>query len=139
MVSVPVRAAPVLALTVNVTDPLPLPADPDEMAIHGTLAAAVQLQPGLVETATGLAVPAAAPIDWLAGLIEYEQLAPAACVTANVWPAIVSVPLRTTPVLAATLKFTFPGPVPLAAEVTVIHGALLDADHAHAAVVDTTI
>lgn len=128
------RAGPVLAETVNVTEPLPLPVDPDAMAIHETLPAAVQLQPALVETAMGVPAPAPATMDWLVGLIEYVQVA--ACVTVNVWPAMVSVPFRAAPELAATLKLTFPGPVPLAPEVTVIHGALLDADHAHPDVVD---
>jgi hypothetical protein len=64
-----------LADTVNVTEPLPLPVDPDAMAIHETLAAAVQLQPALVETATGVPAPAAALTDWLVGLIENEQVA----------------------------------------------------------------
>jgi hypothetical protein len=120
---------------VNVAEPLPLPVEPDAMVIHETLVAAVQLQPVPVETAIGVPPPAPAATDWLVGVIEYVQFA--ACVTVNVWPAIVSVPFRTAPVLAATLKFTFPGPVPLAPEVTVIHVAVLDADHAHPDVVDT--
>ena len=119
----------------NVTEPFPLPVAPDAIAIHETLPAAVQLQPALVETAMGVPVPAPAAMDWLVGAIEYVQLA--ACVTVNARPAIVRVPFRPAPVFAATLKFTFPGPVPLAPEVTVIHGALLDADHAHPDVVDT--
>jgi hypothetical protein len=124
-----------LAATVNVTEPLPLPVEPDAMVIHETLVAAVQPQPALVDTAMGVPAAAPAPMDWLVGLIEYVQ--PVACVTVNVCPAIASVPFRTAPVLAATLKFTFPGPVPLAPEVTVIHDAVLDADHAHSDVVDT--
>jgi hypothetical protein len=124
-----------LADTVNVTEPFPLPVAPDAIAIHETLPAAVQLQPALVDTAMGVPAAAPAPMDWLVGLIEYVQ--PVACVTVNVCPAIVSVPFRTAPVLAATLNFTFPEPVSAAPEVTVIHVALLDADHAQPDVVDT--
>ena len=58
------------------------------------------------------------------------QLA-AACVTVNVAPAIVSVPVRVVvAVLAATLKDVVPLPKPIAPPVTVIHDALLAADHA---------
>jgi len=47
----------------------------------------------------------------------------AACETVNVWPAIVSVPLRASPLFAPTLNDTEPLPVPVAPLVTVIHGA----------------
>jgi hypothetical protein len=40
-------------------------------------------------------------------------------------------------VFAATLKPTAPFPVPVAPDITVIHGSLLLAVHAHAAVVVT--
>ncbi len=60
------------------------------------------------------------------------------CDTVNVRPAIVSVPVRVElPVLGATLKLTFPFPLPLAPEVTVIHDALLVAVHAQPEVVET--
>ena len=56
------------------------------------------------------------------------QLA-AACVTVNVAPAIVSVPVRVVvAVFAATLKDVVPLPDPVAPPVTVIHDALLVAD-----------
>jgi len=44
--------------------------------------------------------------------------------------AIVAVPFRSLPVFAATLNPTDPFPVPVAPDVTVIHGALLVALHA---------
>ena len=65
------------------------------------------------------------------------QLGDPVWVTVNVSPAIVSVPMRALPVLEATLKPTLPFPFPLAPAVTVIHGALLDAVHAHPALVET--
>ena len=56
----------------------------------------------------------------------------AVCVTLNVVPAIVSVPLRLeAPVLAATLNATVPFPDPDAPLVTVIQEALLAAVHGH--------
>jgi hypothetical protein len=56
----------------------------------------------------------------------------AACVTVNVWPPTVIVPLRwLVDVLAVTLKATVVLPVPPAALVTVIQLALLVAVQAH--------
>jgi hypothetical protein len=52
-------------------------------------------------------------------------------VTVKVEPAIVSVPVRSGPVFAATVKLTVPEPVPLAPLVTVIQFTLLAAVHAH--------
>jgi hypothetical protein len=57
----------------------------------------------------------------------------AACVTVKVRPAIVNVPVRATPVLAATVKAADPLPLPAAPEVTVIQVTLLEAVHAHPA------
>jgi len=72
-------------------------------------------------------------------LIEYVQAggggggggAAADCVTVNVCVAIVIVPVRAAPVLAATAKPTAPFPEPLAPLVIVSHDALLVAVHAH--------
>jgi hypothetical protein len=67
---------------------------------------------------------------------EYQSQSPA-CRTVNVWPAIVSVPVRGAagpgPELefAATLNVTVPLPVPDAPPVTEIHDAPLAADHVH--------
>ena len=54
----------------------------------------------------------------------------AACVTVIVVPATVSEPLRAAPVLAATVKAVDPLPLPPVPEVIVIHGVVVDADHA---------
>ena len=54
-----------------------------------------------------------------------QPTAAAACVTVNVWPATVMVPVRALPGFAATLNATDPFPVPLAPEVTVTHATLL--------------
>ena len=65
--------------------------------------------------------------------------AAAACVTLNVVPAIVSVPLRPlVTVFAATVKFAAPDPSPDAPPVTAIHEALLVALQAQPAL-DVTL
>ena len=51
------------------------------------------------------------------------------CVTVNVCPAIVIVPVVVAPVFGATEKATVPLPLPLAPVVTVIQEALLTAVH----------
>jgi hypothetical protein len=47
----------------------------------------------------------------------------------NVWPAIVTVPVRSAPVFAAIASCTVPLPDPLPPEVMPIHGAWLSALH----------
>lgn len=125
-VIVPVRAEPVFGVAAKVTLPLPVPLWPDVMVIHAALLVAVHAQPLVVVTATGPPVPPAPPIDTLVGCTENAH-ATAACDTVNVWPAIVSVPIRAGPVFAATLKVTLPLPVPVAPDVMVIQDALLAA------------
>ena len=66
--------------------------------------------------------------------------AAAACVTVNVVPAIVSVPVRfVVTVFAATLKPTLPLPLPFAPLVTVIQLALLAADQAQPGPAETVL
>lgn len=79
IVSVPVRAAPVLAATLKPTDPFPVPLAPDVTAIHCTLLLAVQVQPDGVVTLTGPPGPPVDETDSLEGEIAKEQ--PAACIT----------------------------------------------------------
>jgi hypothetical protein len=137
MVSVPVREAPMFATTLNPAVPLPVPVAPDVTRSHGTLLLAVHAHALVVVTVT-VPVPPVAGTFWLVGLIEYVHGATnAAWLTVNVWPAMVAVPVRAAPVLAATLISTEPFPVPDAPDVTVIHGTPLAAVHAHAAVVVT--
>ena len=90
--------------------------------------------------ATTLTLPVPPPVGnvWFAGEIEYvHPAAPPACVTVNVFPAIVSVPVRCGPLLAATAYSTVPFPLPLAPAVTVTKPELLTAVHAHPLVVIT--
>ena len=62
-----------------------------------------------------------------------------ACWTVNVWPAIVSVAILTSPALTPTANDTVPLPVPAAPEVTANHAGALDtAVHGHAALLAVT-
>ena len=139
IVSVPVRVeATVFAATLKPTVPLPDPVAPLVTVIHAALLAAVHAQPVGIVTSL-LPVPPAAVKDWLVGEIDAVQLA-AACVTVNVAPAIVSVPVRIdATVFAATLKPTVPLPDPVAPLVTVIQAALLAAVQVHPVAADTAL
>lgn len=69
MVSVPLRlVVPVLAATLKVTVPPPVPAAPAVTVIHAALLTAVHAQPAAALTVV-LAVPPAAGTDWLVGEI----------------------------------------------------------------------
>ena len=59
-------------------------------------------------------------MDWSGGGPDASWL------TVKVTPAIVIVPCRVEPAFAATLKLTFPFPLPLEPDVIRIHAALLD-------------
>src|SRR5262245_17866696 len=92
------------------------------MVIQVALLNAVQLQFEDVVTVT---VPVVAAD--VARFVEVGAMVnvhgAAGCVTVNVCPAIVSVPVRDVVVVfAATLKLTDPPPLPLAPEVIVSHG-----------------
>jgi len=134
MVIVPVRGAPVFMATENCVTPAPLPLAPAVMVIQESLLVAVHAQPVAVVTLT-LPVPLEAEKFWLVGLIVNEQ--PELCVTVNVWPAIVIVPVRCGPVLAATENSVTPLPLPLAPAVMVIQLSLLVAVHAQPVAVVT--
>jgi hypothetical protein len=116
----------VFAATSKVTEPFPEPGVPLVTVIHAALLTAVQLHP--VAAVTVLLPPAADAVnDCVVGEIDGEQEA-AACVTVNVAPAIVSVPVRLAAIVfAATVNAAVPLPEPVAPLVTVIHGALLAA------------
>ena len=139
IVSVPVRLeATVFAATSNVTEPLPDPLAPPVTVIHAALLVAVHGQPVATVTLL-LPVPAAAVNDRLVGEIDAVQLA-AACVTVNVAPAIVRVPVRLeATVLGATLNPTVPLPDPVAPLITAIQLLLLTAVHVQPAAVATLL
>ncbi len=68
MVSVPVRAAPLFAATLNVTDPFPLPDAPLEIVIQEAFDAALHAHPLPAVTAM-LPPPPVGSTDWLPGEI----------------------------------------------------------------------
>ena len=104
------------------------------MCTHDAEAPAVQGHPTLVLTVTD---PDPPPSGTLADVGLILKLQPELCVTVNVRPAIVSVPLRAGPVVEATLNCTVPFPLPEAPLLIVIQAALLVAVHSHAATVAT--
>src|SRR5262249_2602973 len=128
IVSVPVRGVVVrFAATAYPTVPLPVPLDPDVTVNHvGALLVAVQVQLPTDAVTPTVPLPAAAPGDALVASRVNVHGAPA-CVTVNVCPAIVSVPVRGVVVrFAATAYPTVPLPMRRAPAVTVNHvGALL--------------
>jgi hypothetical protein len=66
------------------------------------------------------------------GSKAYEHAAPPSCVTVNVCPATLSVPVRSVvPVLGATSNVTVPLPEPLPPLMIVIQAAWLTAVHTH--------
>ena len=138
IVSVPVRlVVRVLAATVNPVDPEPVPEAPLFTVIQLAPLVAVQPQPAVVVTVDE-PVPPVATTDWLFGEIAKEQAA--ACVTVNVAPAIVSVPVRpVVRVFAAMLNAAVPEAAPVAPPVTVIHAALLMVAQVHPAVAVTAL
>ena len=130
-VIVPVRLLRLVFAAIEYpTVPSPVPLAPDVMLIQEAEAVAFQVQPGSVSTLT---VPVAASLgmEVLTGESANVHVCPA-CVTVNVWPAIVIVPVREDVVeFAATLYVTWPLPEPLLPVLTVNHCVLVDAVHAH--------
>jgi hypothetical protein len=132
IVNVPVRAAPLLAATLNVTLPFPEPEPPAVTVIQGTFDAAVHAHALPAVTVT-VPVPPAGAVASLAGLMAYVHAAGASgCAMASVWPATTTVPLRAPPVFGRTVKLTLPLPVPLDAPAMVIQSARLVAVHLQA-------
>jgi hypothetical protein len=133
-VTVPLREAPALAATEYPILPVPVPLVAPVTPIHDAVAVAVQAHPaGAVMV--NVPLPPLAPIDRLDGDKEYVHAATGALawLTAKVCPAMVSVPLRWDPALAATAMATVPLPEPLASPVIEIQESLLDAVQEHAA------
>lgn len=124
----------VFAATVNVTVPLPDPVVEPVRVTHAALVVALHAHPG-ADVIENEPLPPAAPTDWEAGEIAYEQeVVAAACVTETTCPAIMMVPVRCVVVVfGATLNVTVPLPVPLALPVIVIQLALLYELHAQPA------
>jgi hypothetical protein len=127
IVSVPLRAEPGLAATVMLTVPLPVPEPPDVTVIQLTFGTAVHAQPAPAVTALEPDQPLAGTVWPVGAIVKVHDVL---CVTVNVCPAIVSVPVRAAPELAATVKLTVPLPVPEPPDVTVIQLTFATAVHA---------
>jgi hypothetical protein len=108
--------------------------------IHDVLLVAVLAHPSAVVTVDDPLAPANGTCCMLVGEIENVH-DPAFCVTVNVWPPIVIVPVRALVFgLADALNATVPGPVPVAPLVTVNHDvSLLTPVHEHPARVVTAV
>ena len=132
IVIVPVRFAPeVFVATMKEAVPLPFPGPALMTATHATLLTVVHAHVDAAVTVL-LPAPPSDVNDRVEGEIDVVQAPGALCVTVNVVPAIVRLPVRlVVPVFAATLNPTVPEPEPDAPLVSVIQAALLFADHAH--------
>jgi hypothetical protein len=100
---------------------LPVPVEPAVIETQLTLGLsdADQAQP-LCDVTLIVMVPPAAAMVGVMGDTWKVHVAPAGCVTLTCCPAMMIVPDREGPVLAAALKPTVPLPVPLDPLVTVI-------------------
>jgi len=134
--TLPLRAAPALALTVTVTLPGPLPFAPAVTWIHSAWLAAVHAQPPCESTRT-VTDPPPAPTFADAGVAVNAQAAPSCEIVT--WAVLTVIVPRRPPVsvFACTRNDTDPSPCPLASDVIAIHGALLAADHVQSRVVFT--
>lgn len=127
-VIVPERAFNKLASKLNEISPLVVPELPPVIEIHGALLTAVQLHPATV-VKVNCPVPAVAATLELVGRMEKVQ--PDAWLIVKVCPPAVIVAVRAGPTLACTLNETVPLVLPALPPVTVTHGSLLAAVHAH--------
>jgi hypothetical protein len=130
MDNVPERGPPVVPATLYCTVPLPLTFAPAVIVSHGAVLVALHAQPAALVTPT---LPVLAPAATLTVVGSMVTVQPLACVSANVWPPMVSVAERGPPLVALTAYCTVPLPLPFAPEVIVSHGALLVALQAQSA------
>ena len=139
MTTVPVRSVvELLAATLIVTLPFPVPVAPAVTVSHEVEVDAVHAQPFGAVTPTVLVSPGVSTVR-LAGLMAYVHPA-ADCAIVTVCPAIVSVPLRPwVAVLAVAAKPTAAVPVAGIVDVIVSQLAFDVAVHPHAAPALTVI
>src|SRR3954469_18708241 len=137
-VNVPVRGPPVFCAMFTATLPLPPPLAPFAIISHGAFDVAVHGQFAVTLIA---AVVASGPTLADVGAIAKLQVGVAAAwFTVNVWPAIVTVPLRATgSVLVAADTVTVPLPVPLDPFGMLNHGAIAVAFQLHDAADAVTV
>ena len=131
IVTVPLRAAPLLAAALTVTLPLPVPLAADVIVIHGAFDVAVHAHDAFVAVSVVVVVaPSGGTVAFGGDSVKVHGGGAAVCVTVTVCPPTVIVPDRSPPPLAATLKGIEALPVPDEVP-SAIHGAALDAAHAH--------
>ena len=111
IVSAAVRAPPPLAATVKATEPLPMPLAPLPMVSQGAPLVAVQAHSAVVVTVTGAPAPPPALTVCDGGVnANVQAIGAASCEMLIALPAIVTEPVRATPVFAATAMVTGAGP-----------------------------
>jgi hypothetical protein len=127
MVTVPERIDPLFAAAETVTVPDPLPEVPLVTVRKLVLLAAVQLQPEpcVFVTVKVVVLPLAPTLVLIGDTLNTH--AGAAWLTVTLFPAIVTVPEREAPMLAAADTVTVPDPVPELPLVTVRKLVLLAA------------
>jgi hypothetical protein len=128
IVTVALRAAPVLTATVKLIVAVPDPDRADVMETHESLLAAVQEQPLCVVNATD-PEPPVADAENVVGAMLNEQPLWEIC---TVWPATVSVPARDPPLFGSTANVVVPLPRPLDPPVIRIQPVEVDAVQSHA-------
>ncbi len=113
--------AAVLAATVNATVPLPVPDAPPVMLTQDALSVAAVHAQLFAEAVNAMepAPPAAGRFCSEGEIEKVHAAGAAACVTVNVLPAMLMVPLRLEPVLASTRYSIDPLPLPDAPDVMV--------------------
>lgn len=136
MVSVALRAGPVVGATANWIVPFPFRLPPLVIVIHDALLVAVHSHPAAAVTATVPEPPVLATECDSGSMLTWHPLP---CVTVKTCSPIRSVPVRAGPSQAPTRNPTVPGPVPDVADVIDIHAVSLRADHGQAASVVTLI
>ena len=121
----------------NLTSPLPVTLAPKVMVIHDAVVLAVHEQSGPVAvTMTERVAPARGTVTF-PRFSTNAQLVP--CITVNVCPAMVIVPVLAFVGFAATVNVTIPLLLPMTPVVTVIHESLLTALHVQLVVAATLI
>ena len=136
-----VRAAPLFGLTLNVTVPLPVPEAPPVTTSHDAFDVADHAQPSSTVTSTEPLPPSETTLLPGADSVPVHGGGNgASCDTVTVFPAIVTVPVRTVvPSLAATVNDTLPLPDPEAPLATAIQAAFEVADQEQVSVPLTAI
>jgi hypothetical protein len=94
----PLRDGPVFLAAVKRTVPWPVPVVPDEIVSHGTVEVALQPQPDPVCTTNDPDPPSSSMVPEVAESVKAQ---PSPWFSVNVRPAMVSVPLRAGPLVAA--------------------------------------